>query len=450
MLAETMSKPYAGAWNTQHERRKIAGMVGSFVAKLVAEGRQVPNGPAAAPRSNGGNREAQTAPEEPSAPAESLLIWHGDLPLAPVPSLIEELLPERGVAFVAGQTGNAKTFCAMDLAISVITGLPFAGRKVCRQGGVLWFAAEAPDDVAPRLEGIIAGKLGEEWVGRRLPFAQAVKVPTLKDLNALRDLIAHADECSAGFKENHGDLPLAVIIIDTLTAASGFEDENSASEVQKVLKVLHALSRHTKALVLVIDHYGKITETGVRGSSAKMASADTVLAFLSEKDAEGNISNRRMSLVKSRRTAAGQGFPFKLRKVGLAGFQDSTCVVDWDERAIEPTPRPARSPWTGKARILRGAIEAAIAEHGAPLRPFGFDGPEVIAVERKRVRAEFDAIYAADSDAKPDTKRRTFSRLVDEALAKGLIMTRSIAERDWIWSLGEAGQTGQKAGLSEA
>ena len=52
-----------------------------------------------------------------------------------------------------------------------------------------------------------------------------------------------------------------------MSAAAGFDDENSAAETQKVMNMLAALARETKALVLLIDHYGKIIETGVRGSS---------------------------------------------------------------------------------------------------------------------------------------------------------------------------------------
>jgi hypothetical protein len=41
-------------------------------------------------------------------------------------------------------------------------------------------------------------------------------------------------------------------------------------------------AKHTGALVLGIDHFGKVQETGTRGSSAKEAGADTVVALLAE------------------------------------------------------------------------------------------------------------------------------------------------------------------------
>ena len=69
-----------------------------------------------------------------------------------------------------------------------------------------------------------------------------------------------------------------------MAAAAGFDDENSAAETQKAMNTLAALARETKALVLLIDHYGKIVETGVRGSSAKSAAADAILACLGDRD----------------------------------------------------------------------------------------------------------------------------------------------------------------------
>ena len=69
-----------------------------------------------------------------------------------------------------------------------------------------------------------------------------------------------------------------------MSAAAGFDDENSAAETQKIMNVLASLARETRTLVLVIDHYGKVIDTGVRGSSAKSAAADAILACLGDRD----------------------------------------------------------------------------------------------------------------------------------------------------------------------
>ena len=79
-------------------------------------------------------------------------------------------------------------------------------------------------------------------------------------------------------------LPLVLIIIDTLNAAGNFKDANDAAEGQCIMNRLGELSRQTGAFVLAVDHFGKAVETGTRGTSAKEAAADVVLALLAERD----------------------------------------------------------------------------------------------------------------------------------------------------------------------
>ena len=198
------------------------------------------------------------------------MIWYGDEPPTPPSYLVDDTLPEIGLATVGGQYGAAKTFVAADLASAVMVGGDFAGKPVRRKGGVLWLAAEGENEIETRIQAAVVAKGALD--GDRQPFArQAAGVPPLTDKNALERLKALAKQAADRLRQDF-NCELALIVIDTLSAAAGFDDENSASETQKVMNVLAALARETKTLVLVIDHYGKIIETGVRGSSAKSAS----------------------------------------------------------------------------------------------------------------------------------------------------------------------------------
>ncbi len=76
------------------------------------------------------------------AGAAFALRWHGDAdPNADRAWLVRDLIPETGKGLASGQWGAGKTFAVLDLGASVMTGQPFAGRKVARQGGVLFIAA---------------------------------------------------------------------------------------------------------------------------------------------------------------------------------------------------------------------------------------------------------------------------------------------------------------------
>ena len=81
------------------------------------------------------------------------LTWHGEDANEPlVDWIVEDMLYQVGVALIAGQWGTYKTFVAIDLAASVMTKTPFAGRAVNRQGGVLFIAAEGQAQVRIRIK----------------------------------------------------------------------------------------------------------------------------------------------------------------------------------------------------------------------------------------------------------------------------------------------------------
>ena len=201
------------------------------------------------------------APPSPQG-SPSLLIWYGELPPPPPPSLIRDTLPETGVAIIGGQFGVGKTFVGAALVASVMTGSAFAGTDVIRSGAVLWLAAEGENEIEGRVRAATEHLIGS--AGRQ-PFArQAGGVPLLTEADALARLKAHVREAEAYAREKFG-LPLVLVVVDTLSAAAGFDDENNASETQKVMNLLREISREARALVLVIDHYGKMVDTGIRG-----------------------------------------------------------------------------------------------------------------------------------------------------------------------------------------
>jgi len=165
-----------------------------------------------------------------------------------------------------------KTFGVLDLAGSVIMKKSFAGRKVLRQGGVLFIAAEGVSELKKRLAGLF-----EKRYATQAPqaFVWVAECPNLHvNKKSLDILTATAKAAQHGLKARF-NVDLALIVVDTLAAAAGFENENDAAQTQGVMTILQKLSAATGALCLAVDHFGKTEESGTRGSSAKEASADT-------------------------------------------------------------------------------------------------------------------------------------------------------------------------------
>jgi hypothetical protein len=356
--------------------------------------------------------------DEAVEPAAKLLIWYGDKPPTPPRYLVDERLLEIGLAILGGQFGAAKTFVGADLTAALIVGGEFAGKPVNRLGGVLWLAAEGENEIETRVQAAISARGGDANAKR--PFArQASGVPCLSDEDAFERLKTMAAEAATHMREHFG-CDLVAIAIDTLSAAAGFDDENSASETQKVMSALAALARETKTLVIVLDHYGKVADTGIRGSSAKSAAADSILACLGDRDQEtGATTNRRLAVTKLRSGPSGLVIPFRLAPTA----DGLTCTVAWSGAAATAPPPPTKGkPWPKSLAVLKRAFDEALGEFGKTTIPRA-GMPEVKAVDRERVREEFFRLYPSDGH---DAKKKAFNRSVLDAAARGVMCSINI------------------------
>lgn len=384
------------------------------------------------------------------------LHWHGEAdPNADRAWLVKNLVYERGRGLTAGQWGTGKTFGVLDLSASVMTGEPFAGRKVMRTGGVLFIAPEGAFEIPLRLRGLVEGKLRGVALARTaaaaepvpldaLPFAWIEECPPLAKPGAVRRLIATAEAAAAAMRERFG-VELVLVVLDTVAAGAGFEDENSAAETQRVMDAMGELSRATGAFVMGVDHFGKLVETGTRGSSAKEAGADVVLAMLATRTESGEVSNTRMAVRKVRGAPCGYEIPYVLEVVPVGEDRDgepvTTCVIQWKVGAeTKPQPAPAKERWPQSLRIFRTALSTALIEHGAMARPYGSSGPEVRVVKEAALRWEFLRSYPADGETEEkrvQAKRKAFVRALKTAIEKGLVAAREIGGVDHLWTVVE-------------
>jgi AAA domain len=355
----------------------------------------------------------------PGAAVATKLLWYGNTPPTPPPYLVDETLPETGLAILGGQFGAAKTFVGADLAAAVIVGGEVAGKPINRRGGVLWLAAEGENEIETRVRAAIIARGGDP--NGKHPFArQADGVPCLTDKDALERLRHLAMEAATHMREAF-DCDMALIVIDTLSAAAGFDDENSASETQKVMSTVAALARETKTLAVVLDHYGKVADTGVRGSSAKSAAADAILACLGDRDQEtGATTNRRMAVTKLRSGPNGRVVAFRLAPT----VDGKTCTVEWSDAYDVAADTPAKgNPLPKSLRILKRAFDEALGSFGKTTVPRTGMG-EVRAVDQDRVKEEFFRLYptsAGDARKEAHAKGEAFRRAVKDAVERGVL-----------------------------
>jgi hypothetical protein len=224
--------------------------------------------------------------------------------------------------------------------------------------------------------------------------------------------------CGCGRPAADFDLPVVLIWIDTIISAAGYEDKGDdydSATTQKVMNTLKAVAKHTRAMVIGIDHFGKIVETGTRGSSAKEGAVDTVLALLGDRELSGSIKNTRLAVRKQRDGISGLEIPFTAQIIETGEDEDgdpiTAVVIEWQaEAASAPTKSSKR--WSPSLKLLRRVLMTALVDHGKEVRPFS-DGPTVRACDIEVVRKEFYKQHPTDEGdelKRANARRQAFRR----------------------------------------
>ena len=68
-----------------------------------------------------------------------------------------------------------------------------------------------------------------------------------------------------------------MIVIDTLSLASGDAKENSNTDMNHMMKNGKYFAREMDCFIMLIDHSGKVASKGNRGASRKYAAADVAI-----------------------------------------------------------------------------------------------------------------------------------------------------------------------------
>ena len=162
---------------------------------------------------------------------------------------VKGVFPEIGIGALFGPSGSGKTFLAFDMAASIALGRPFYGHKVV-QCPVVYVALEGGAGVSQRVQA------WEKYHGKQLPDAFRIVTDSLSLLNS--DAVSFAEGLNAA------GLSGGVVFIDTLNQSAPGADENSPSDMGKIIANAMVIQRLTNSLVLLVHHTGKDTSKGMR------------------------------------------------------------------------------------------------------------------------------------------------------------------------------------------
>lgn len=257
---------------------------------------------------------------------------------------IKGVLPERaGLSVIYGKPGSYKSFIALDMAASMAAGINWQGKET-RHKRVLYFAAEGQHGLLKRLEA----------------WRQYHDIKTLNDLDVMpmacmldnpQEVLLLMDALS------RVEQTPEVIFMDTL-ARSMAGDENTKTDMGKVIEAVDMLRRETGAQIILIHHAGKDVTKGLRGSGSLEGATDTIFKTEVLEVKQVLFINERQ---KDDEPAADMVFSMEVVDTGFSthdGDEVTSLVPVLDEDATNSSQRVGRSK---KSKFLQTYQKAWIA-----------------------------------------------------------------------------------------
>jgi hypothetical protein len=275
--------------------------------------------------------------------------------------LVEGLWSDQAVGILGGEPKCCKSFLALDLAVSVASGVACLRRYPVRHPGpVLLFPAEdALGIVRRRLQGIcVAAGVGFE----SLPL-EVITAPVLRlDTEADRERLAKTIEL----------LRPRLLILDPMIRLHRL-DENDASQIAVLLSYLCELQRRFQVAVVLVHHARKDSNgsrpgQALRGSSELHGWGDSNLYM--------RRRGQRLTLTTEHRAAPSQDdIPLQLTESGAAlslalatgSADDAPAEASPLERVRQALQQLGEPASVSRIRTLCGMRMASVCESLAAL-----------------------------------------------------------------------------------
>jgi hypothetical protein len=210
-----------------------------------------------------------------------------------VNDLVEGIIREHALVFLAGEEGSGKSITAMNLAFAVATGRDhFLNYRVVKHGKVIYLNNELHfEDFLMRFKKMIT-QLAPQELAKIENFIVPETMPPLDDI---------WEQLNRIIRDKH---PI-VVVLDCFYWAHN-KEENDSSEMKEMMRRLVELREKYNIVILVVHHTKKGTRhdtmhnDNMRGSSVFGGASDTVLMF---KRSETDESKRLLKPTKLRHGA---------------------------------------------------------------------------------------------------------------------------------------------------
>lgn len=364
------------------------------------------------------------------------LSWAGlDDPGPEYEYLIDDFLTAADKSVIGGPSKSGKSFLAIHAALAVARGTKFFGRPV-KPGLVIYQAGEGARGIKKRLRAYRqhfgvpkSEKVAFELLQSQIDIwrADGDTEPLIKEIKGIAAL---------------HELPLRLVVIDTLATAIGGADEISGKDMGAVMKNISRINSETGAHVMLVHHMNAEGKK-LRGHTSIYANLDQVI--LVTRDEETKV--RTVRLDKQKDDEDGLTFKFELLSTEIGQREDgraitSCVVVDVGDKKkfIEEDSKRKGFKLRDQETIIFQALLNAIKKYGgqAPSAlelPFGTQ-----VVDWTYWRAEYESIsfHEAGDDTPEAEKRRQGAirqamKRAGESLMKFKVIGRA---KPYVWWTG--------------
>jgi predicted DNA-binding transcriptional regulator AlpA len=199
--------------------------------------------------------------------------------------LIKGVLPEQAFGIVYGNSGSYKSFCVLDWVACISTGRDWMRCKVA-QGTFVYVAAEGVTGFKKRV------KAWEMEHNENQPLSQfaILGIPVFLDRDTEANELVGAIRESV---ESNGLPPPKLVVFDTLSRCLVQSDENSAKEMNTVIRLCQQVQQQLQVTVILVHHSGKDDNKGARGSSILRAARDFEFKVSRKSDLTYQLDNTK-------------------------------------------------------------------------------------------------------------------------------------------------------------
>jgi hypothetical protein len=357
--------------------------------------------------------------------------------------LVDGFLSDGDKSIVGGASQSGKSFLAIEIAMCIAYNIAFFGCAV-RPGLVIYQAGEGARGIKKRLRAWRKHHKAE--FSRDTPFVLLRSpIDIYKPDGDTDALIAEIKTLCTMF-----DVPLRLIVIDTLNTAAGGAEENSSRDMGMVMANIAKLNAATGAAVMLVHHMNA-GGTKLRGSTAIYANVDQVI--LVSRDPVTKVRTARLD--KQKDDEAGGQFQFELSSIDLGKYPNgkpiTSCVcLPVGEKEAMRRGEEVKGFWLkdGEVLFMRAFFEAE-TKYGQPI-PGGLTVPSdvrsVVAYDDvKRAYATLSPSDSLPTENMTETDIETAKQQHREKLKKRLQRAREFLmgskvvgyEKGKIWFTGK-------------